>query len=81
MKHQSKDWPVLDSQVLHYTAWKLREWVAHHEGLQSDVLRIVMVETVTEANIQGEGLVQIHCGQVWEYLDLPTCNRTPSSMT
>ncbi len=30
IKHRSKDWPVFDSQVIHYIAWK-REWWAHHQ--------------------------------------------------
>jgi hypothetical protein len=47
MKHQSKDWPVFDSQVIHYIAWK-REWQAHHRenypSLQRDALQRELVE-------------------------------------
>jgi hypothetical protein len=72
MRHRSKDWPVFDSQVIHYIAWK-REWTAHHQenypGLQGDALRRVLVERCLRPADKDCVRYKSTVAQVWEYLD------------
>ncbi len=72
MRHRSKDWPVFDSQVIHYIAWK-RELTAHHQenypGLQGDALRRVLVERCPRPADKKRVRYRSTVAQVWEYLD------------
>jgi hypothetical protein len=72
MRHQSKDWPVFDGQVIHYIAWK-REWTAQHQenypGLQGDALRRVLVERCLHPADKERVRYRSTVAQVWEYLD------------
>jgi hypothetical protein len=71
MKHRSKDWPVLNSQVIHYIAWK-REWQAHHQenypSMQGDALRRVLVERCLRPANMERVRYRSTVGQVLEYL-------------